>query len=89
MSLHIKVLGPGCPNCKRVESLAKAAVAELGADATFQKVTNIQEIMTYPIITTPGLVINEKVVCSGRVPTKAEVVSWVATALAESGVQTT
>jgi len=68
-----------------VESLVKAAVAELGAEATFQKITNIREIMRYPIITTPGLVINEKVVCSGRVPSKSEVISWVATALAESG----
>ena len=84
MPLNIKVLGPGCPNCQRVESLVKAAVAELGAEATFQKITNIREIMRYPIITTPGLVINEKVVCSGRVPGKSEVISWVATALAES-----
>jgi len=78
--LTVKVLGSGCPNCQRVEQTAKAAAKELGLEATFQKVTKINEIMAYDITTTPGLVINEKVVCSGRVPSKSEVTSWLASA---------
>jgi small redox-active disulfide protein 2 len=73
-------LGPGCANCQRVEQLAKAAAQEVGLEATFQKITRMDEIMTYPILATPGLVVNEKVVCSGRVPTKAEVTTWLTTA---------
>ena len=78
--LHIKVLGPGCANCQRVEQTAKAVAAELGLEATFQKVTRMDDIMKYPILATPGLVVNEKVVCSGRVPAKAEVTTWLTTA---------
>ena len=78
--LEIKVLGSGCANCQRVEQTAKAAAEELGLEATFQKVTKLDEIMAYDIMVTPGLVINEKVVCSGRVPSKAEVTTWLTTA---------
>jgi small redox-active disulfide protein 2 len=78
--LNIKVLGSGCANCQRVEQIAKAAAEEMGLEATFQKVTQINEIMKYDIVTTPGLVINGKVVCSGRVPSKAEVTTWLVTA---------
>ncbi len=83
--MNIAILGPGCMNCKKVEQIAKEAVAELGLEeATFQHVTNWDEIMKYPILRTPGLVLNGKVACSGRIPTKAEVVSWITTALEES-----
>lgn len=82
--LRIKVLGPGCANCQRVEQLAKAVVQELGLEATFQKVTRWDEIMKYNILATPGLVVNDKVVCFGRVPTKAEVTTWLTTAEMES-----
>jgi small redox-active disulfide protein 2 len=82
--VDIAILGPGCMNCKKVEQIAKEAVAELALEeATFQHVTNWDEIMKYPILRTPGLVLNGKVVCSGRIPTKAEVVSWITTALEE------
>ncbi len=79
--LNIKVLGPGCPNCEKVEAAAKKAVANLGVEAQFTKVTDRREIMAYNIISTPGLVINEKVVSAGRIPTEAEVTTWVADAL--------
>lgn len=82
--LSIKILGTGCPNCQRLERTAKEAVEELGLEAAFLKVTRMDEIMKYPILATPGLVVNEKVVCSGRVPTKAEVTTWLTTAAMET-----
>lgn len=83
--MNITILGPGCMNCKKVEQVAKEAVAELALEeATFQHVTSWDEIMKYDILRTPGLVLDGKVVCSGRIPTKAEVVSWITTALDES-----
>jgi len=79
--LTIKVLGSGCPNCKKVEAIAKQAAAGLGIEATFIKVSDYNDIMAYNILSTPGLVIDEKVVCSGRIPTPAEVTTWLADAL--------
>jgi len=79
--LTIKVLGPGCPNCKKVETIARQAAANLGVEAEFVKVTDYGQIMTYPVLSTPGLVIDEQVVCSGRIPSEAEVTTWMATAL--------
>ena len=80
--LAIKVLGPGCANCQKVEQIAKKVVDTLSVDATFQKVTAVQDILKYPILATPGLVINEKLVCAGRIPSEAEVTTWVTNALA-------
>ena len=80
--MNIKILGPGCPRCQQVEKTAREVVAELGLDATVEKVKDIRKIMEYPILTTPGLVIDEKVVCSGRVPDKAEVTTFITTAMA-------
>jgi small redox-active disulfide protein 2 len=80
--LTIKVLGPGCGNCQRVEAAARNAVASLGADAKIIKVTDYADMMTYNILATPGLVVNEKLVAAGRIPQEAEIVSWVADALA-------
>jgi small redox-active disulfide protein 2 len=79
--LTIKVLGSGCPNCKKVEAIAKQAVEMMGVEATVVKLTDYNDIMSYNILSTPGLVINEKVVCAGRIPTPAEVTSWLANAL--------
>ncbi len=82
--MEIKVLGPGCPNCKRLEKYTRAAVTGMGVEATVVKVSDMTDIMAYDIVSTPGLVIDEKVVCSGRVPRKEEIVSMIATALAEA-----
>jgi small redox-active disulfide protein 2 len=79
--LTIKVLGPGCANCKRLEQIAQLVVKELDVDAYIEKITDYAEIMRYPILSTPGLVINEQLVCSGRIPNRAEVTTWITTAL--------
>ena len=79
--LTIKVLGPGCPNCKKVEAIAHQAAEMMSVQAEFIKVTDYNQIMNYNILSTPGLVINEKVVCAGRIPTPAEVSTWLADAL--------
>ena len=72
----IKILGTGCPSCRRLEAIAREAVAELGVTATFEKVTELDEILQYPIFATPGLVINERLVCAGRLPHRTEVITW-------------
>jgi len=81
--MKIKVLGPGCARCHQLEQTTKEVVKELGIDAQIEEVKDVKKIMEYPILTTPGLVIDEKLVCSGRVPTKAEVTTFITTALAK------
>jgi small redox-active disulfide protein 2 len=71
--MEIKILGTGCPRCKTLEKTTRDAVAELGIDAAISKVDDIVKIMGYGIMHTPGLVINEKVVLSGRLPSITEV----------------
>lgn len=77
----IKVLGPGCANCVKVAQVAQQAADALGIEAYIEKVTDYAEIQKYPILSTPGLVINEKLVCAGRIPNKAEVTTWLTSAL--------
>jgi small redox-active disulfide protein 2 len=79
--LNIKILGSGCANCKRVEQIARKVVDDMQLEAVIVKVTDYGEITRYPILSTPGLVVNEQVVCSGRIPTPAEVTTWLTTAL--------
>lgn len=73
MPVIIKVLGPGCNNCKTLERVTKEAVAELGIEATIEKVEDYAAIAGYGVMSTPALVIDEKVVVAGRVPTPAHV----------------
>lgn len=82
--LTIKVLGPGCDNCKKLANLTERAVANLSIEAIIEKVTDYAEIMKYKILATPGLVINEKVVAAGRVPSEPEITSFLTTALMAS-----
>ncbi len=82
--LTIKVLGPGCENCKKVEAVARKVVATLALEAQVIKVTDWPEIKKYPILSTPGLVVNEKLVCAGRIPNEAEVTTWFANAEMET-----
>jgi small redox-active disulfide protein 2 len=74
--MEIRILGPGCPRCHEVERRTINALAELGLAADVQKVSDIKKIMEYSIISTPGLVINGKVVCSGRIPRPEEIKAW-------------
>ncbi len=79
--LSVKVLGPGCSNCKKLEAIARSAIAKLGVEAEVIKVTDYNEIMKYPILSTPGLVVNEKLVSAGRIPNEAEVTTFLTNAL--------
>jgi small redox-active disulfide protein 2 len=74
--LTIKILGPGCANCKRLAYLTERATIALKLEAQIEKVTDAVAITQYPILSTPGLVINDHVVCSGRVPSEAEIKKW-------------
>ena len=72
----IKILGTGCAKCNRLEQLTREAAAELDIAADFEHVTQMEQIMAYPIMTTPALVVDEQVKCSGRIPSKDELRSW-------------
>lgn len=71
--MNIKILGTGCSNCKRLEANTKVAVEELGIEATIEKVTDIKEIMKYGVMSTPALVVDEKVKVMGKVPSSKDI----------------
>jgi len=75
--MDIKVLGPGCPRCGEVERRVMNVLAELGIAANVEKVSDIRKIMEYKILGTPGLVINGKVVSSGKIPRPEEIKTWI------------
>mgnify|MGYP000986616972 FL=1 len=72
----IKILGTGCAKCNRLEQLTREAVAELGIAASFEHVKEMDQIMAYPIMTTPALVIDEEVKASWRIPSREELLGW-------------
>ena len=74
--LNIKILGSGCANCRRLEERARKVVAGKGLDAEVDHVTDYAEIMKWNVMSTPGLVVNGKVVSSGRIPSEAEIATW-------------
>ena len=76
--VSVKILGSGCANCRKLEVVAREAATNTGREASFVKVTDMKEILAYDLLSTPALVINEKVVSSGRIPTVAEVQGWLA-----------
>ena len=82
--LNIKVLGSGCTNCKNLEKLCREVAAENSIEAEIEKVTDFKEIMSYGILSTPGLVLNDKVVSSGKLPTKSTLAHWLINALQEN-----
>lgn len=77
--MDIKILGMGCPKCNRLEKMVRDVVEEDGLSATFSKVKELDAIMAYNVALTPALVIDGEVKCSGRLPTKLEISSWVNT----------
>jgi small redox-active disulfide protein 2 len=83
-AMEIKILGPGCANCKRLYAEAEKALAQVGQTATITKVEAMEDIMAYGILRTPGLVIDEKVVASGRIPGASEIASMIASARAKA-----
>lgn len=79
--MNIKILGPGCARCDQLEKTTREVLKELGIDATVEEVKDINEIVEYAVLTTPGLVVNEELVSAGRVPNKAEITQLIANAL--------
>jgi small redox-active disulfide protein 2 len=75
--MEIKVLGPGCHRCHELDKRTREVVKELGIEANVEYIQDIKEIIEYPILTTPGLVVNGKVVCSGKVPSKSEIAGYI------------
>jgi small redox-active disulfide protein 2 len=74
--MRVKVLGPGCARCKRLEELTREAAAEAGIPVEIEHVTDTARILEYPIISTPGLVVEEEVKMSGRLPRREEILAW-------------
>lgn len=72
----IKILGKGCAKCNQLEELTRDAVQELGIDAIFEHVRDMDAIMAYPVMTTPALVVDEEVKVAGRMPAKDEIKAW-------------
>jgi len=79
--MKIKILGAGCAKCQQVEQIARQVAKELAIDAMVEEITDMKKIMQYPIMTTPGLVVNGELVCSGRIPTKSEVTQFIINAM--------
>jgi small redox-active disulfide protein 2 len=76
--LNIKILGSGCANCKRLEAVTRKVVTAAGVPAEIEKVTDYAAITRWDILATPGLVINDKLVAAGRIPSEAEIARWLA-----------
>ena len=80
--MDVKILGSGCANCKKLEALVKEVAVEKDLEATFQKVTDYKDIMSYGIMHTPGLVVNGKLLSAGRIHSKQEIATWLEAARA-------
>lgn len=74
--INIKVVGPGCANCQKLEALCKEVVAENHIDANIEKVTDVKQFADFGILPTPGLIINGKIVASGKIPPKSTLAHW-------------
>jgi small redox-active disulfide protein 2 len=75
--ITIKILGPGCANCRKLEEVARTAVASMRVEAEIVKVTDMHEIIANGVLKTPGLMVNGKLVSSGRIPAPATVAEWI------------
>ena len=74
--MNVKILGPGCSRCHQLDQLVRDVVSELAINASVEEVKDMKKIMSYSVVMTPGLVINEELVCSGKVPSEAEVTQF-------------
>lgn len=74
--MKVKILGIGCPKCKRLEEKVRSLIEANKIDASVEKITDVNDMMKYDIMMTPGLVINEKLVSSGNIPKDSEILSW-------------
>jgi len=79
--MNIKILGPGCPKCHKLEKTVREVISELQVNATIEEVKDITKILKYPILITPGLVIDEEVIISGQVPSKEKVIELIKNAV--------
>lgn len=77
MKHSIKILGTGCPKCQALTAVVKEVVAENNLDTTVEKVEDIMKIMKYKVMSTPALVVDEKVVSKGRIPSKGELLNLI------------
>jgi small redox-active disulfide protein 2 len=75
--LNIKILGVGCPKCRRLEEKVKELISANNLTAEIEKVTDINEMMKYNIMMTPGLVINEKLKSTGNIPKDEQIIDWI------------
>ena len=74
--MEIKVLGPGCAKCTKTENLVREAIKETGVDASLEKVTDMMQIASFGVFGTPSVIVDGTVKCSGKVPKKADIRSW-------------
>ncbi|MBE0662524.1 MAG: thioredoxin family protein [Bacteroidales bacterium] len=81
--VDITVLGPGCPNCIRLETMCREAIKNIDVEASINKITDHEKIADHGVYLTPGLIINEKLVLSGKMPTLATLENWIKTAAKE------
>ncbi len=74
--MEIKVLGPGCAKCEQAEELVRKVTAELGLEAKIEKITDLKTMMQLGVLSTPAIIINGQIKCTGRVPGREELASW-------------
>lgn len=74
--MEIKVLGPGCAKCSEAEKIMRTAMEQTGVEASIEKVSDFQQIASHGVFSTPAVVIDGKIKCVGKVPTKAEALAW-------------
>ncbi len=86
--MEIRILGTGCPNCRRLEALVRSVAATVQPDAAFIDVTDIPEILSYGVMHTPALVVDGALLCSGRIPSKQEILQWLTGSAADRGQST-
>jgi small redox-active disulfide protein 2 len=83
--MNVKILGPGCQLCKKLYEETARAIQQLGLTADLTKVEAMDEILEYRILATPGLVIDGEVKSAGRIPSQAEITTWLTTAAMKQG----